>query len=242
MSNAASRWKHALFLMSLDRAAHLWQDLWLQVEQPAQVRTALQRLLVPYLSDERFYHEAERIAVDALRGIQAHFGTDTVVILRDWCAHVLVNGGADRAQEDYWAAISVQLANGVGELSSPLYERCRLLHANVQRRRAVLKESFALLRRDPASDWDRQIVLFSHGDLQDADNYLAVTATLNAFAEAWSEECADLEPEELVALRDAVEPFRSELGMQDVEVGVPGIWAYELGDFLVRARGSRPSR
>lgn len=232
MSIEASRWKYTWFLLSLDRVTQLWPELWIRTRDPVALHAKLQQILRPYLSGERFYHEAQRMSVDVLQAVEASFGIETVTALRNWCTYVLVDGGSDRAQEFFWSSLCAKLANGGGDLPPPLRERCHAVTMNMQRRRAVLKAKLETARQTPLSPWDQQIVALSHGTAEDADTAIAGIVKLNAFAEAWKEECVDLSSEQLVAMREAVEQVRTELDMADVEIGIPGIWLYELADSI----------
>lgn len=99
MSIDPGRWKSLWLLLSLDRIAPLWTDLWLPGGRQISLQAQLQEILAPYLDDDRFFHEAEAISLDVLRGIELSNGSTLISFLRDWCMHVFIEEGPDRAQE-----------------------------------------------------------------------------------------------------------------------------------------------
>ncbi len=226
------RWKRMWFLLSLDRVGLFWLPLWLPARNPGGIRKMLQDTLAPYLTGERFYHEAYSMTMQVMDRLVALEGPAALARLRDWCVHVLVDAGPDRAQESYWSSISASVGKGAGTVPEWVRERFRAVNENKRRRKEVLEAQRRTQAGNSPSKWDESILPFTHSTADDVDTTIRLIISLNSFSEAWRDECGDLSTEELVTLGEVVQPLKGELSMMEVSIEPPGLWLHEVGDFM----------
>lgn len=242
MSVDPERWKYLWIRLSLDRIAPLWSDLWLPAGHQEGLQTHLRNILAPYLKEERLFHESEAVSIQVLRATHLSSGSALVSRLRDWCTHVFIEGGEDRAQEALWSSICATIGTGARDVPEWIRERCRAVSANVRRRRAEVAIKLEANSRRALDAWDEGILPFTHGSLGDIDTSTKLTIHQNIFVLSWRDECSSLSVEELAQMKVSVQAFKEELGMVGVEIQTPGVWVDELADFLEVAARAEPER
>lgn len=232
MSVDPERWKYLWLLLSLDRIAPLWNDLWLPASHQASLQTQLRDILAPYLHEERFFHEAEAINIEVLRATNLRCGSAEVGFLRDWCMHILIAAGEDRAQEALWSSICIVIGKSGRDVPEWIQERCRAVSENERRRRTESARNMEANSRRPFDVWDERILPYTHESLADVDRTAELVINQNIFVLSWRDECSGLSVGELAQMKVAAQLFREELGMVGIEIQTPGVWVHALADFL----------